>query len=148
MSEYQYYEFQTIDRRLAEEEQAAIRELSSRVQLSSTQAVFTYQFGDFRGDPVKVLTRYFDALLYLASWGTRRLMFRFPQSRIPRRRVERYCTEDWMTFEEGGNFSCSIFGGTRKAAQGGSKERANCPPCYPCARIFCAGTIARSTWDG
>ncbi len=104
MSEYQYYEFQTIDRRLTEGEQAVIRELSSRVQLSSTQAVFTYQFGDFRGDPVKVLTRYLDAMLYLASWGTRRLMFRFPRSLIPRRRVERYCTEDLMTFEEAGEF--------------------------------------------
>lgn len=34
MSEYQYYEFQTIDRLLTASEQAEIRKLSSRVQLT------------------------------------------------------------------------------------------------------------------
>ena len=48
MSERQYYEFQTIDRLLTEAERAEVEELS------------------------------FDAGLYLANWGTRRLMFRFP----------------------------------------------------------------------
>lgn len=42
MSEYQYYEFHTVDRPLTEEEQAEIGKLSSRVALTSTQAVFTY----------------------------------------------------------------------------------------------------------
>lgn len=54
MSEYQYYEFQTLDRPLTESEQAFIKNLSSRVQLTPTQAVFTYSYGDFRGDPKKV----------------------------------------------------------------------------------------------
>jgi hypothetical protein len=104
MSEYQFYEFQTVDRRLTEEEQAEIRKLSSRVVPTATQAIFTYQFGDFRGDPLKVLARYFDAMLYLASWGTRRLMFRFPRALIPRQRVERYCVEDVLTFEDEGDW--------------------------------------------
>lgn len=34
MSEYQYYEFRTIDRPLTDEEQAAMRQLSSRVVLT------------------------------------------------------------------------------------------------------------------
>ncbi len=42
MSEYQYYEFQAIDRPLTEEQQAYMRSLSSRVELTPTQAVFTY----------------------------------------------------------------------------------------------------------
>ncbi len=104
MSEYQYYEFQAIDHRLTEAEQAEIRELSSRVVLTPTQAIFTNSFGDFRGNAAEVLARYFDALLYLSNWGTRRLMFRFPRALIPRRQVERYCTEDWMTFEDAGDF--------------------------------------------
>lgn len=102
MSEYQYYEFQTIDRRLNNGEQAEIRKLSSRVALTASHAVFTYQFGDFRGDPLQVLTRYFDAMLYLANWGTRRLLFRFPRALIPRKRAERYCVEDVITFEDVG----------------------------------------------
>ena len=79
MSEYQYYEFQTIDRPLTREEQADISQLSSRVQLSSTRAVFTYQYGDFRGDAKRCWLNTFDAMVYLANWGTRQLMFRFPE---------------------------------------------------------------------
>ena len=56
MSEYQYYEFQTIDRPLTTAEQAEIKKLSSRVQLTPTQAIFLYNYGDFRGDAKKVLT--------------------------------------------------------------------------------------------
>jgi hypothetical protein len=62
MSEYQYYEFQTIDRPLIKAEQQAVSLLSSRVQLSSTRAIFTYSYGDFRGDPKELLVQYFDAM--------------------------------------------------------------------------------------
>ncbi len=103
MSEYQYYEFQTIDRPLTERERAAISELSSRVALTPTQAVFTYQFGDFRGDPEKVLARYFDAMLYLANWGTKQLMFRFPKTLIDLKQVEPYCVEDSVEFKSLGD---------------------------------------------
>jgi hypothetical protein len=63
MSEYQYYEFLAIDRPLTAQQQAVIRQLSSRVQLSSTGAVFTYSYGDFRGQPLDVLAKHFDAML-------------------------------------------------------------------------------------
>lgn len=102
MSEYQYYEFQTIDRPLTDGEQAEIRKLSSRVALTPTQAVFTYQFGDFRGKPEQVLEQYFDAMLYLANWGTRRLMFRFPKSLIDLKAVQPYEVEDIIEFRETG----------------------------------------------
>ena len=45
MSEYQYYEFQTIDRPLTAKEQAEIKELSSRVQLTPNRAIFLYNYG-------------------------------------------------------------------------------------------------------
>lgn len=100
MSEYQFFDFQTIDRPLSEEEQAEIHKLSSRVLLTSTQAIFTYQFGDFRGKPEKVLEQYFDALLYLANWGSRRLMFRFPKSLIALSQVQPYEVDDVIEFRE------------------------------------------------
>ncbi len=80
MSEYQYYEFQAIDRPLTQKEQEEIRKLSSRVQLTSRQAIFLYNFGDFRGKPENVLTQYFDMMFYIANWGTWQLMFRFPKA--------------------------------------------------------------------
>jgi hypothetical protein len=80
MSEYQYYEFQALDRPLTASEQAYISSLSSRVQLSATNAIFTYSYGDFRGEPKEVLEKCFDIMLYMANWGTRQLMFCFPKT--------------------------------------------------------------------
>ena len=80
MSEYQYYEFQAIDRPLIKKEQDEIRRLSSRVQLTPNQAIFLYNFGDFRGNSEKVLTQYFDMMFYIANWGTWQLMFRLPKA--------------------------------------------------------------------
>ncbi|MCI0491022.1 MAG: hypothetical protein L0229_30905 [Blastocatellia bacterium] len=91
MSEYQYYEFHAIDQPLSEEDQAYMRQLSSRVQLSRYQAIFTYSYGDFRGDKKKVLEKYFDALLYLANWGTKQLMFRLPRSIVDAEQFAPYC---------------------------------------------------------
>ena len=97
MSEYQYYEFHAIDRPLSEKDRAYMRELSSRVQLSRYQAIFTYSFGDFRGDAKQVLEKYFDAMLYLANWGTRQLMFRLPRSIVDAEHLAPYCIRHKIT---------------------------------------------------
>jgi hypothetical protein len=97
VSEYQYYEFQTVDRLLTPQEQDEIRKLSSRVQLTSTQATFLYNYGDFRGDPEKVLTQYFDIMFYIANWGTWRLMFRFPKAIVDPKWFQPYDLPDTIT---------------------------------------------------
>lgn len=97
MSEYQYYEFQAIDRPLTEKEHSYIASLSSRVVLTPNRAVFTYSFGDFRGDAKKVLQQYFDAMLYVANWGTKRLAFRLPRSVIDPEMIAPYCVEDMIS---------------------------------------------------
>jgi len=48
MSEYQYYEFQSIDRVLTEKEMNEISMMSSRVELNPHRAVFVYNYGDYR----------------------------------------------------------------------------------------------------
>lgn len=80
MSEYQYYEFQALDRILTKTEQSYIESLSSRVELSPTKAAFTYSYGDFRGNPQDLLEKCFDVMLYMANWGTRQLLFRLSDS--------------------------------------------------------------------
>lgn len=102
MSEYQYYEFQAIDRPLSEGEQREIGKLSSRVDLTPSKAVFVYNYGDFRGDPEEVLSRYFDAFLYLANWGSRRLMFRFPKALVDLEEVRPYSLADHVSFSTAG----------------------------------------------
>lgn len=94
MSEYQFYEFQTLDRALSESDMAYLRTLSSRVVLSSTSATFAYNWSDFRGDAAQVLAKYFDAMLYIANWGSRRLMFRFPRTVVDAKALQPYCVPD------------------------------------------------------
>jgi hypothetical protein len=54
MSEYQYYEFQALDRPLTQEEQEAVASLSSRVDPHPRRAVFVYHYSDFQGNPEKI----------------------------------------------------------------------------------------------
>jgi hypothetical protein len=55
MSEYQYYEWQTIDRALSARQLAEVEQLSNRMDVvTSTQAVVTYSWGSFKHDPDKV----------------------------------------------------------------------------------------------
>lgn len=91
MSEYQYYEWQTCDRPLTESEQRAVNLLSSHIHVTATRAVVTYDWGNFKHDPADVLTRYFDAHIYAANWGSRRLMMRFPQGALDEKAIDPYC---------------------------------------------------------
>ena len=93
MSEYQYYEWHTLDRPLTPEEQTAVNELSSHIDVTSSRAVVTYSWGDFKHDPRQVLARYFDAFLYLANWGSKRLAFRFPKGLLDPRPIEPYLAQ-------------------------------------------------------
>jgi hypothetical protein len=88
MSEYQYYEFQAIDRPLSRADQAALRDLSSRARITATSFVNVYNWGDFRGDPMKLMRQWFDLHLYFANWGSRHLMIRLPAHVVDRRLLD------------------------------------------------------------
>ncbi|MEM9906494.1 MAG: hypothetical protein AAF921_15865 [Cyanobacteria bacterium P01_D01_bin.44] len=92
--EYQYYEFQAIDRPLTKAEQDYVQSLSSRVRPTATRAVFTYSYGDFRGEPLSVLEKCFDAMLYMANWGSYQLAFRFPKSAVNVPALKAYCVDN------------------------------------------------------
>ncbi len=78
MSEYQRYEFMTVDRPLTKAQLNAVNDLSSHIEASSTHALIEYHWSGFRYDPIKVLHQYFDGFLYWANWGSPRLALRFP----------------------------------------------------------------------
>jgi len=94
VAEYQYYEFLAIDRPLDARQLAELRALSTRARISPSRFVNTYQWGDFRGDPRTLMTQYFDAFLYTANWGTRRLMLRLPSRLLDPSTARRYCHTD------------------------------------------------------
>ncbi len=82
MSEYQYYDFRAIDRPLIKAEMAELRSLSTRAVITSTRFTNHYEWGDLKADPLKLLEKYFDAFLYVANWGTRKLYLRLPQELV------------------------------------------------------------------
>jgi hypothetical protein len=103
VSEYQYYEFVAVDRPLDDRQQAEVRSLSTRARITATSFVNEYQWGDFRGDPRSLMERYYDAHLYLANWGTRRIMLRLPSTLLDLDVAERYCVGDQVEAWTAGN---------------------------------------------
>lgn len=97
MSEYQYYEFLAIDRPLTDKQQAEVRALSTRAHITATSFTNEYHWGNFRGDPSRMVERYYDAHLYLANWGTHRIMLRLPKAVLNLKQAECYCVGDQVS---------------------------------------------------
>lgn len=103
MSEFQYYEFQAVDRPLTKGEQKMLRDLSSRARITATSFTNHYDWGDFRGDPSRLMETFFDLHLYVANWGTRRLMMRVPKRLIDRDALGAFLDEvEWVTLRNKG----------------------------------------------
>ena len=100
MSEYQYYEFNAVDNPLNEKDMQSLRNLSSRAQITPTSFVNEYHWGDFKGNPLKLVEKYFDAFLYVANWGTRWLMLKVPRHLIDVQLVSKYCPGDSAVIHE------------------------------------------------
>jgi hypothetical protein len=96
MSEYQRYEFMTMDRPLTREQLDAVNRLSSHIEASSTHALIEYQWGDFKHDPIEVLHKFFDGFLYWANWGAPQLALRFLHGVLPADLLEGYDLDDFV----------------------------------------------------
>jgi hypothetical protein len=94
MSEYQYYEFQAIDRPLTDREMQKLRSYSTRATITRTSFVNDYSWGAFKGDEDAWMERYFDAFLYLANWGTHVLKLRLPVRLLDLKTAQEYCVGD------------------------------------------------------
>lgn len=91
MSEYQYYEFLAIDRPLSESDMRWVRGLSTRAQITPTSFVNTYHWGDFKGDPQRMMERCFDAFVYVSNFGYSRFMLKLPLDAIDIGCAKLYC---------------------------------------------------------
>jgi hypothetical protein len=103
MSEYQYYEFNAVDKPLSEKDMQALRNLSTRARITPTSFVNEYNWGDLKGDPLKLVERYFDAFLYVANWGTHWFMLKVPRHLVDVDRVNKYCCGDSALIHEKGD---------------------------------------------
>jgi len=90
MSEFQYYEFQAVDRPLTRLEVAELRKYST-ARASRDGFVNDYQWGNFKGNQDAWMERYFDAFLYLANWGTHILSYRLSADSVKATTARTYC---------------------------------------------------------
>ena len=97
MSEYQYYEFQAVDRPLTQEQMSELRARSSRARITTSSFVNVYNWGDLKGNPDRWMEKYFDAFLYLANWGSRRFMLRLPEKLLGMEVAAPYCAYDSLS---------------------------------------------------
>jgi hypothetical protein len=90
MSEYQYYEFRTIDRPLTDRQMRELRAISTRAAISRTSFSNYYTYGNLKANPRDLLVRYFDASLCFANWLFLELAFRYPKSSVDMKALRRY----------------------------------------------------------
>jgi len=100
MSEYQYYEFQAIDRPLTAKEMAELRSYSTRARITPTSFVNDYSWGDFKGNPDAWMEKYFDAFLYVANWGTHVLKLGLPARLLDAKSARLYCAGEHVSVWE------------------------------------------------
>jgi len=90
MSEYQYYEFLAVDTPLDDRAMADLRGISTRADITPTSFRNAYNYSDLKADAAKLLQQYFDVHVYIANWGTRRLVLRLPGEVAPLEEFEPY----------------------------------------------------------
>ena len=108
MGEYQSYELIAIDRPLTSKQMAELRAVSTRAEISPTRFWNEYQYGDLKADPAKLMVRHFDAHLYSANWGSRRLMLRVPLARVDVSALRACFVRDAVTARRVGQYLTSI----------------------------------------
>lgn len=101
MSEFQFYEFKSIDKPLSKKDRKEVSSWSSRTTASNTGAIFSYSYGSFPKNPIKVVENYFDALFHIANWGTVQLVFKFPTSLVDVKQMKQFCAEGLEIYEKG-----------------------------------------------
>jgi len=102
VSEYQYYDFRSIDRALTTAEMAELRSISTRAVITSTSFTNHYEWGDLKANPVKLLEKYFDAFVYVANWGTREFYLRLPQEMVEYKQLRAMLPSDAASVRKSG----------------------------------------------
>jgi hypothetical protein len=100
MSEYQYYEFLAIDRPLTDKQIAELRALSTRAQITPVSFVNEYHWGNFKGDPSKLMRSYFDAHVYFANWCHCYLALRVPRETLTLNTLQKYTTDNAFVIDD------------------------------------------------
>ena len=105
MSEYQYYEFRSVDRHLTEAEIDDLGAISTRAEITPTCFTNHYEWGDLKADPLRLLEKYFDAFLYVSNWGTRRFWVRMPKEWFDYKRAKEMFARGAVGVDRAGKYA-------------------------------------------
>ena len=100
MSEYQYYEFCRLGTPLSSEVRKEMHSLSSRANVTTHGASYVYNYGNFRGNPERLVLQHFDAFFYIANWGTVELIFKYSNKDVNFKELKKYCIKDVIDCEQ------------------------------------------------
>lgn len=94
MSQNETYDFAALNHRLSREEQAALRAASSRATITATRFTNRYDFGSFKGNDRKWMSKYFDIHVYEGFGTLAKLMIRVPQGAMTPSTWKAYLVKD------------------------------------------------------
>lgn len=103
VGEYQYYEFRALDHPLTQAQMDELRSYSSRARITPSGFTNEYNWGNFKGNPIKWMEKYFDAFLHVANWGDRWFMLRVPKRLLDPKIVSQYCADGRFSFHAKGD---------------------------------------------
>lgn len=103
MSEYQYYRFKCLDGFLDSRQRLALRQISSRAEITATAFQVYYHYSGLRANPYEVVLNYFDVGFYYADWGMIDVYIKLPIGTLPGELLRSvasgfnvYDTEQWQ----------------------------------------------------
>jgi hypothetical protein len=148
VSEYQYYEFRSLDRELTDREIDALEAISTRAQVTPTSFTNHYDWGDLKADPFKLLEKYFDAFVYVSDWGTRRFCLRLPKASIEPEQVQRLLNGDRAWTSKSRQHLILGFEISELDPDFADDGTRWLQALVPYVRIYFGAISGHSTWDG
>jgi len=94
VSEIHYYEFLAVNRPLSRAQQAEIREFAKDATITATDFRVEYEDCELETDPDYLMLHYYDAHLYRANFGSRKIMLKLPGTALAPHTAVRYLVHD------------------------------------------------------
>lgn len=79
---------------------ASLRKLSTRADITPVSFINVYNFGDFKGDPEKLMAQFFDAHIYVANWMTATFMVSVPIDTLTKEMAQAFRVPYILEFKE------------------------------------------------
>lgn len=139
MSSYHAIEFRAIDRPLGDAALVALRQLSTRAEISSTRFRVVYHYGSFGPDPDQVLLQHFDVLVEVASWGLHRVALRLPADALDDATLAPYLWTSGLHSHRSGRYRLLAFERRADSDGGWIEDADHADPLVPLRHLLLAG---------